>query len=272
MAIIKLNVFSKSLYRNVDIQVILPVDNFSLAEETPLSKGPFKTLYLLHGVFGDSNDWITNTRIALWAQQKNLCVVMPSGENMFYLNAPGINGQESDADVGGKYSDFIGKELVELTRTIFPLSKKREDTFIGGLSMGGYGALINGLKYHSTFSHIAALSPALMLDDAVNSTYSKNIILRNRAFFESFFGDLSKVLDSEKNPYTLVSNLRDAKVELPKMYLACGKNDHLFKRTEDFADFLMTKGTDFIFEKGNGNHDWDFWDTYIKRVLEWLPL
>lgn len=50
--------------------------------------------------------------------------------------------------------------MVELTRRLLPLSTRREDTYIAGISMGGYGALYNGLKYKETFGKIAAMSPA----------------------------------------------------------------------------------------------------------------
>lgn len=272
MATINVNFYSQSLCRNITVKAIIPIDKFSLTGDAEWDQKPFKTLYLLHGAFDDQDSWLNNTRILKWAAEKNLAVIMPAGENMFYLNAPGINGEERQSSVGEEYSRFIGEELVEFTRSLFPLSKKREDTFIGGLSMGGYGAIYNGCIYSKTFSHIIALSPALMIDDAVSSTYKKAIILRNRAFFERFFGDLTQLKESDRNLYYLIERLKGEKVELPKIYLTCGKNDHLFNRVEDFASFLMNQGTDFIFERGTGDHDWDFWDEYIKHAIDWLPL
>ena len=66
------------------------------------------------------------------------------------------------------YGAFVGEELPRIMRAMFPLSQKREDTFIAGLSMGGFGALRNGFKYSDTFSRIAALSSALtVLDPSV---------------------------------------------------------------------------------------------------------
>lgn len=273
MANIDINFFSKSLYRSVSVKVILPIDKFTLEEDDEeWDKKPFKTLYLLHGMFDDYNSWINNSRIIRWANEKHLAVVLPTGENMFYLDAPGIEGKTRQAAVGEQYSKFIGEELVQMTRNIFPLSKKREDTFIAGLSMGGYGAIYNGCIYHKTFSHIAALSPALMIEDAINSTYNKSIMLRNRAFFERFFGDLSTLKESDKNPFYLIERLKKENVNIPKIYLACGKSDHLYPRTEEFASFLMEQGAEFNFEKASGDHDWDFWDTYLQHVLNWLPL
>ena len=59
------------------------------------------------------------------------------------------------------YSTFVGKEVVEMTRKLLPLSHKREDTYLAGVSMGGYGTLLNGMRYADTFGRIAAMSPAI---------------------------------------------------------------------------------------------------------------
>ncbi|KUK14738.1 MAG: Putative esterase, partial [Petrotoga mobilis] len=124
MALLQVNFMSKSLMRKVPIMVVLPVDklNFSITSEiAERDNNPFKTLYLLHGGFGNYTSWVSETRIQRLAEGKNLAVVMPSGDNSFYLNQP---------ESGNFYEEFIGKELVDITRKMFPLSKEREDTFI----------------------------------------------------------------------------------------------------------------------------------------------
>ena len=121
MALMEVNFFSKALMRPVTMNVILPADKVFFGEETEEENKPFKTLYLLHGVMGNYTDWVTGTCIKRWAEEKNLAVVMPSGANMFYMDHPNANEN---------YSEFIGKELVKITRRMFPLSHKKEDTFI----------------------------------------------------------------------------------------------------------------------------------------------
>ena len=128
-----------SLKRTITINAILPTDKFVRPGTPKPEKKPFKTLYLLHGIFGNYTDWVAGTRIQRWAQDNDLAVIMPSGENGFYVDHPGRGDQ--------LYGEFIGQELVQFTRDLFHLSDKREDTYIAGLSMGGYGALRNGLKY-----------------------------------------------------------------------------------------------------------------------------
>ena len=81
-----------------------------------------------------------------------VAVVVCDGENSFYTD---------DEQRGAMFSRYVGQELVEVTRSVLPLSRRREDTYIAGISMGGYGALINGLRYPDTFGRIAMLSPAL---------------------------------------------------------------------------------------------------------------
>ncbi len=145
MALIHVNYLSKALFREVPVNVILPIDRFDSDENEYLIKGDvkFKTLYLLHGLLGNYTDWVNQTRILKWAEEKNLAVVMPSGDNSFYFRS---------RTPWNDYETFIGEELVNMTRKMFPLSDKREDTFIAGLSMGGYGALRNGIVYSDTFS------------------------------------------------------------------------------------------------------------------------
>ena len=220
MAFIQVSFMSKTLMRTVPLQVILPVDKFTFGQPEREEK-PFKTLYLLHGIFGNETDWVHGTRIQRWAEEKNLAVVMPAGENAFYVDQPSI---------GAMHGQFIGEELVEITRKMFPLSRKREDTFIGGLSMGGFGALRNGLKYHDTFGAVICLSGALHVLENPEESRADSF-----AHEEGYFGNL---------------------VEANRLY---------HKRMEE-------SGMDIVYYESKGGHEWDFWDEWIKKALDWLPL
>ena len=261
MATMKIEFFSQSLMRTVTVNAIVPVDKMIIGEKATKKK-LYKTLYLLHGIFGNYTDWLHGTRIERWANERDLVVIMPSGDNTFYV----------DNELSREYySKFIGEELVEFTRRLLPLSSKKEDTFIGGLSMGGYGALVNGLKYYATFGYICGLSSALKIEDFVNSKYQSNeMIINDRGYLESVFGDLDQLKGSDKD-YEYLATLIDQK-DKPKIYLCCGEDDDLLKNNVDYHDFLREHHYDVTFEVGPGNHEWDFWDRYIKNILDWLPL
>lgn len=263
MALIQVNFMSMSLMRTVPVNVILPVDKMTFMSMPAREEKPYKTLYLLHGIFGNYTDWVSGTNIQRWAEEKDLAVVMPSGDNTFYVDNPGANNY---------YGEFIGKELVEITRKMFPLSRKREDTYIAGLSMGGYGALRNGLKYHDTFGCIAALSAGLITDDIEQRTNDVPFFLESRSYAEGCFGDLTKVAESDKNPKWLAKKLAQEKADIPEIYMACGEKDPLLGKNRELRDYLKSLNIDVTFEEGPGAHEWDFWNRYIKKVLDWLPL
>ena len=263
MALIQVNFVSKALMRTVTVNVILPVDKVLLGDDPEKESEPFKTLYLLHGIFGNYTDWVSGTGIQRWAEEKDLAVVMPSGDNMFYVD---------QKEGHNYYGEFVGKELVEVTRKMFPLSHRREDTFIAGLSMGGYGAIRNGLKYHDTYGYIAGLSTATIIDGLETLTNDTPNFINRRDFAESVFGDLSKVKDSDMDPEWLIKRLAEKGVELPKVYLACGLDDFLLEGNRKMRDYMQTAGFNVTYEEGPGAHEWDFWNRYIKKVIDWLPL
>ena len=255
MALLQMSYLSKALFRTVPVQVILPADMISMdGLEYRMKEGEkFKTLYLLHGLIGNYTDWVTNTRIQRWAEEKNLAVVMPSGDNAFYVDSDRPNNN---------YGVFVGEELVDVTRRMFPLSGRREDTFIAGLSMGGFGAVRNGLRYSETFSRVAALSPALHIfenDDPDPVRYTA-------------FGDLKEAKKTDKNPRVALENLIREGRTMPGFYISCGLDDDLLPYSRIYRDLLREKGADVVYTEEEGAHEWDFWDRHIKRVLEWLPL
>ena len=262
MALIQCNYFSKALMRTVPITVVLPTDKMVFPGMPIPEEKPFKTLYLLHGIFGNYTDWVAGTRLQAWAQDRDLCVVMPSGDNAFYVDNP---------KTSSFYGQFIAKDLVEFTRKSFPLSDKREDTFIGGLSMGGFGSIVNGLQNPETFGAICALSSALILDEVPNYTEYTDFLMNNRGYYESIFGDLDKVRGGVNDYVTLAENLKDAEVK-PKIFMACGTEDGLFSKNVAFKDHLIAQNFDVTWLEGPGTHNWAFWDEYILKAMEWLPL
>ena len=171
MAFLQIDYKSEALMRGVNIKVILPSDGMAGKWEPP-----YKTLYLLPGYSATATELITYLGLRGQSELKGIAIVLPDGENLFYQDLP---------DRMTFYSTYVGKELVEVTRKMLPLSTKREDTFIGGISMGGYGALYNGFKYRDTFSKVVAFSPA---SDAYMLLAEEDAPGFSRKQFEGIFG------------------------------------------------------------------------------------
>ena len=257
MVLFRGDIKCKSLQRRTSISVILPADNIHFLQDTEeIVPQPYRTLYLLHGLYGSDDIFLANTSIQKFAEDHGIAIVIPCGENSFYVDNPKAHAY---------YGEYVGQELLDITRNIFPLSDKREDTFIAGFSMGGYGAIRNGLKYSQNFSKIGMISSALITDDIVNYTSDDNV-LRAHDFYESVFGDLDKIKNSDKNPKYLVENTDD----MPDIFMACGDDDFLVDKNVDFYEFLKSKHVDVEFIKAPGEHTWEFCDKYIKEFIKRL--
>jgi S-formylglutathione hydrolase FrmB len=254
MALLQVNYLSKALFRTVPLHVILPVDRFDADSDSYLNENgkSYKTLYLLHGLLGNYTDWVSQTRIQRWAEEKNLAVVMPSGDNAFYFKS---------RTPWNDYGSFIGEELVEVTRRMFPLSTKREDTYLAGLSMGGFGALRNAMVYSDTFSCVAGLSSAVHIFDDLAEEGNNGM-----------FDNKQKAALTDKNPRVAVEEMLSSNRPAPKVYMSCGTKDDLMPANIAFRDFLKEKGLDVTWDEEDYGHDWEFWDSQIRKVLDWLPL
>lgn len=261
MALIQINMMSETLMRRVNVTAVIPGDSFSLGKKTQDCQ-PYKTLYLLHGVMDNQNDWVTRTNIRELAEEKHLTVIMPAGDNSFYV----------DREVSHEYyGEYIGRELVEVTRRMFPLSYEKNDTFIAGLSMGGYGALRNGLKYYETFGYVAGLSTA---NFAEKETWDKSGVyfFQKKDFVESRFGKVEDLPESDKDILWLAKMIAEDLDARPKLMLTCGLSDFLLEDCRRLKNELVSINYKIKYYERAGGHDWNFWNNAILRVIKWLPL
>ena len=244
MASITLSFHSEALERTVPLRALVPL------EDAP--RVPMPAMYLLHGLYGSEQDWFQYTRVMLWARAKGLAVFCPAGENGFYVN---------QADTGEAYMRYVGEELPAFTRRLFPLSSRREDTFIAGLSMGGYGALNAGLTYPETFGKVAALSAALRPWKRMDKPQGGCV--QRPAYARALFGQ-----DTE--PWDTLTLARQCGARAPELRLSCGAQDDLLEENIALVDGLRQAGIPAHFDQPPGAHNWDFWDREIQRVIDWL--
>lgn len=242
--------------------MVLPTDKLLPGQPDYQQAAPYKTLYLLHGVFGSCLDWLSGTRVRALAQNANLCVVMPSGDNKFYADSP---------TSGDYYGRFITEDLVQFVENSFPVSKKREDRFLAGLSMGGYGAVVNALRHPETFGVIAGMSSALIKQRIMRSVEEKRDLF-TRTEYCTLFG-LKDAADFEgsEHDYDLLARRVPAALR-PRIHLCCGTEDGLLSVNHDFRDLLVALGYSVTWEEWPGAHNWKFWDEAIEKVIAWLPL
>ncbi len=262
MATGTLRFYSISQMGQVNISYAIPNDvPQMMAEANPHFKRPMKTLYLLHGYSGNESDWLYNGIADDIASAYNMAVIMITGGNNFYLDRKAT---------GCQFCTYAGKEVVEYTRKLFGLSDKKEDTFIGGLSMGGFGALHTGLAFPETFGGIIALSSALIIHEIAGMKEGEGNEVANYEYYHEVFGDLTKVEESDNNPEVLYTKLKESGAEIPPVYMAIGTEDFLYENNQIMRKFFEENNADFIYEEGPGIHDWKFWNAYITKGVEWI--
>ncbi len=252
--------FSKCLAKPVHYTAVLCNDNQWITPDNPHYKRPTKSVYLLHGYSGCDQDWFTNAPLGDLANMFNVNFFMPCGDNSFYLDGEAT---------GFKYATFVGEEFVEYTRKTFNLSSDRDDTFIGGLSMGGFGALHTALMFPQTFSKTLALSSALIHNGLKNMKPTDSNPVANYAYYRQMFGDLEKLPESDNSPEVLLKKLVDTGAEVPAIYLAVGTEDFLLEPNKAFKAFCDSLNVPVTFFTGPGVHDFVFWRAQLRAGLEW---
>ena len=258
MARFDIEIFSVSLNRTVNFKMYIPNDpNIMRREDDPYIKRGMKVLFLLHGYTGSAYYW----GYEHLAQKYNFAMVMPSGENSFYLDG---------AATGHKYCTYIGKELVEYIRSTFGIGMTADDTYICGLSMGGFGALHTALAYPDTFGKAGAMSSALIMHEVAGMTEGYDNGMANYEYYRECFGEPSKVLESDANPEELVRRIKASGGKLPEIYMCCGTEDFLIEPNRSFHRFLEGQGVNHIYNESKGVHDGVFWDEYTPKIMDWM--
>ena len=259
MAEFSINLFSNSLKRYTSFKMVIPNDvrEDIPREITKYNQRPMKTIFLLHGYTGNAGNWISEELM----QKYNFAVVMPNGENAFYLD--GLSS-------GHKYCTFVGEELVGYVRKTFGLAMTADDTYIMGMSMGGFGSLHTALAYPDNFGNAGAMSSALIVHDIAHMKETDENPVANYHYYHECFGDLDKVIESENNPETLICKNKKSGIDNPEMYLCCGTEDFMLNNNRSFHEFLEGENIPHIYRESSGAHDMTFWNEYTVKIIDWM--
>ena len=256
MALFQTTFFSQCLHRYVQANVVIPCDDFGTGC-CGMDRREYKSLYLLHGYAGDRMEWLTDGGANGIALAYDIAIIMPSGDNSFYTDNPYYSHN---------YGEYISRELVEYTRQVFPLSQRAEDTFIAGMSMGGYGALYNTMRHPGVFGHVIALSSPTGEHYRLSAD-EPDFMGITRSFYDTVLGTNGDFESSDANLYHLARRVHEAGQDPADLYLACGWNDLLVHGNRAFHRFLTELGVPHVYEEGPGTHEWSFWQEYLRRGL-----
>lgn len=266
MASLSFDFDSEYLCGNTKIHIILPNKPREVSPEAfydPTAR--YKALWLLHGTFGDCSDWLRYSNIELYACEHDLAVIMPGALNSAYTNWKTFAK-------GYFMEDFVIQELMPLVYQWFPVSDKREDNFIAGLSMGGTGTMRFAVNYPEKFAAAACLSSSArdyetLLAEQPDKPRFQNLI-RNAGGVEEFMA----------SPFNVRRTLQrmadeDTLHTLPRLHLSCGTADHGYDHFQDFLRFAKEIGLQVQVDTLPGYaHEWRFWEIEIQKAIAFFGL
>lgn len=250
MAFAELRIYSESLGMQTTVNVVIPQRslNGEIGTNQGRSDNNLKCLYLLHGLSDDNSIWMRRTSIERYAQDYGIFVVMPDGAKSFY----------TDMKYGMKYYTYISHELPKLIADMFNVSEKREDNYIAGLSMGGYGALKIALKNSGSFCAAAGLSS--VADPEKQTCFNDT--------FVPIFGENTSIPDSD-SLFKLAEKHADD-TDKPRLFMGIGTEDWLYEGNVKLKEHFERLGYDLTYRESAGVHCWELWDEYIQHALKWM--
>jgi putative tributyrin esterase len=219
----------------------------------------YPVLYLLHGLAGHYTDWVTRTNVADYAAQYRMVVVMPEGNDSWYVDSGGV--------ATDKYESYILKELIPDVDQRFHTIQARYGRAVAGLSMGGYGAIKYGLKYPATFVFAASMSGAF----GVTRYTQTEMGGANWEPFLKIFGPAGSDIRKANDVFEIARGLSPAQVgSLPYFYLDCGTEDAAqhFKPNRELSGIFLEKRIAHEYRELPGTHSWAYWDQQMQEVLK----
>lgn len=230
---------SRALGIDVPLAVLAPPD-------AAISQRRYAVLTLLHGISDTFMCWLDYTAIRRYLSGLRLIVVMPECGRSFYINT--VDGR--------RYEDFLFRDLPAFIDSTYPTLGTAVSRGLGGLSMGGYGALMLALRHRdvwsAAFSHSGAVAAPRWVDDPPNV---------------GIFGPKDGPVRLEHDLWRLSAS---ADQPWPGLYFDCGLDDFLVEENRAFHRMLQRSERPHIYRERPGGHTWRYCDENLPSSLDWL--
>ncbi len=240
---------SEQLQRDMRYRVLLPPSYEREHRYYPV-------LYMLHGFLNPYYEWDRQTTLAVEAAKYDLVVVLVQGDNSFYLN--------SASAPKDRYMSYFFRDLLPEIRGHYRVMSETYGQAIAGVSMGGYGALLYGLRFPGAFAFVGSFAgvPNLMSDDELQ----KNL--------EPFgataaFGPRGGETRTENDPMALLRKVEKG-TPLPYFFLQVGNDDEFLPQNLTFAAELREHGVAHELHLAPGAHEWDVWNRALPAFFQAL--
>lgn len=286
MDLFTISMSSRALHKRTQLNVLAPAD----------APAPCKVLWALHGMTDDHTGWLRSTAIDLLAEEYGLVVVMPNADLSFYV----------DMAYGADYFTFLAEELPEFIAKHFGTSRHKEDNYLVGNSMGGYGAFYTALNHPERYAAAVSLSGPMRIDwiyrvlsdDGLANAFASGDRQRSNAAahavsdasgvplalihslmefgddctvrtFRAMFGLQPRLRGNHYDLFHLAQKLAESDIPL-KLIAYCGEQDYHYSSNIQFAEYMSSRALDYRLTTGEGGHDWCYWNPAAEAALRTL--
>jgi len=237
---------SKALDRDMHYTIVLPADYRDSQRRYPV-------LYLLHGWAGDYTNWVKLTHLVEYSRRYPIIIVTPDARNSWYVNSATVPGD--------RFEDYMISDLIPEIDSHWRTLASPEHRSIAGLSMGGYGSVLFGLKHPGLFAVVGSVSGAFDGPDGIESVMPDLRESTDRAY-----GPAGSATRINNDIYSLIEKADDKTA--PYLFLECGSQDPLLSSNRKFVKDLSSKNVRYEYHEYPGAHSWDFWDHSLPMMLE----
>jgi S-formylglutathione hydrolase FrmB len=226
--------------------IVLPADYNGSQQRYPV-------LYLLHGWAGDYTNWISLTNLVGYSRSYPMIVVTPDARNSWYVNSSTI--------AQDRFEDYIVGDLIREIDAHWRTIASPHRRAIAGLSMGGYGSVLFGLKHFDLFAIVGSVSGAF--DGPLGI---EKVLPELRESTDRAFAGPENVARSVNNVFSLVEKVEAPK--LPYLFIECGSKDSLLPSNRKLVDELAARNILYEYHEYTGAHTWEFWDNSLPMMLK----
>lgn len=265
MARLNVNMMTRALKRAIHLSIAVPTDHMVVTNrKMPEKNRPYKTFYYLEGALGDDAGPLNYSSMELLAEDYNMVIVCIGGENKWLSDSP---------LTGDRFIDLVTVDVVNFTRRLFNLSHRREDTYIGGFSMGGHGGFVIGLRHPEIFGRIISLSASLQKMAITTSIDTEDRWdISTATNYKTMFGlqDVGDWVGSDYDYEMLAQRASEQQKDLmPKIFMSCGVGDVLCGPNEAYRDLLRNLGYEVEWLPVNGKHSYYSCNIGLEAAMKW---
>ncbi len=248
MAFIVTRFFSETLGMCATVNAIIPQPS-----DLKKAKSAYPVLTVLHGYGQNVSSWIRMSGIEALAYHYGFAVLMPDAFLSSYTDM--VHGQ--------KFETYLTEEMPRVMRGFYPLSDKREENYILGCSMGGYGALRLGLRHAENYSVIGSLSSG----HRSIPTFIGRRDERGFAITDSIFGENGS--DSSDNETEAIAQKLSQTENRPRIFMRVSDNDpYTLENCRQSRDFFSKLPFETDYAEKAGGHNWLFWNEQLNDFFE----